>query len=98
MQKGTLQSYNKKLFRFLFEVGHLILKYVQDISFFTFYIFRVNMSNKPNIKYFKTVLLKVKKYPLLFKKELIKAKNSLSKYDFMLLMMWVRDTELSSIT
>ena len=56
------------------------------------------MSNKPNIKYFKTVLLKVKRYPLLFKKELIKAKNSLSKYDFMLLMMWVRDIELSSIS
>ena len=56
------------------------------------------MSNKPNIKYFKTVLLKGKKYPLLFKKELIKAKNSLSKYDFMILMTWVRDIKLSSIS
>ena len=56
------------------------------------------MSNKPNIKYFKTVLLKVKRYPLLFKKELNKAKNSLSKYDYMLLMMWVKDIELSSLS
>ena len=56
------------------------------------------MNNKHNIKYFKTVLLKVKKYPLLFKKELNKAKNSLSSYDFMLLMMWVKDIELSSIS
>ncbi len=56
------------------------------------------MCNKPNIKYFKTVLLKVKRYPLLFKKELNKAKNNLSKYDFMLLLIWVKEIELSSIS
>ena len=98
MQKGTLLSYNKSFLRLLFEPGSSILTYLQHISFFTFYIFRVNMRNKPNIKYFKTVLLKVKKYPLLFKKELNKAKNSLSSYDFMVLMMWVKDIELSSIS
>ena len=66
--------------------------------FLRFIYLELSMSNKPNIKYFKTVLLKVKKYPLLFKKELNKAKNSLSKYDYMLLMMWVKDIELSSLS
>lgn len=56
------------------------------------------MSTSLNLTYFKIVLSKVCAYPPLLKKELEKAKNHLSSYDYYKLKVWLSKQETSSLT
>ncbi|MEK9530143.1 MAG: hypothetical protein VWZ86_01625 [Flavobacteriaceae bacterium] len=48
------------------------------------------MAPKPNVSYFKQVLNNVKGYPVLFQKEMKKARTYLSAYEYNRLNAWVK--------
>ena len=56
------------------------------------------MSPKPNFYYFKMVLSKVREYPSLFNKELHKAKEHLTWYDYKRLKSWVEKFDKSKLS